>query len=134
MYLPKPHVTLAGVDISAKIKGVTLNVGRQEFDDSKGGTDTVTTGLGRMTWDGQLVLEQNFADNDLDEDLWDIVVAGVAVAIAIRPTTDAVGVTNPSYAGNVVIPSFTPVSGNVGDDQVLTVPFKAAGAIARGTA
>lgn len=134
MYLKNPHVTLNGTDISSLVQGVTLNIGREQLDDTVGGIDTRTSALGLVAWSGEIVLKQDFTDNGLDEDLWDIHNAGAAVAIAIRPTTDAVGVTNPSYSGNVVIGDYQPLSGAVGSFQAPTIPFMAAGALSRATA
>lgn len=134
MYLKNPHVTLNGTDISALVQGVTLNIGREDLDDTVGGTDTRSTAKGLVTWSGEIVMKQDFADNAVDEDLWDIHNAGVAVAIAIRPTTAVVGAANPSYSGNVVLGDYSPLSGAVGTFQAATIPFMAAGALSRAIA
>lgn len=131
-YLKSPYVVLGGIDMSAKVRGVTLNIGREVLDNTKGGTDTRTSMMGLKTWSATIEFEQDMADDELDEDLWGLHDAGAAFTVIIAALGTGETASNPEYTGSMVFGGpYTPLAGNVGDLQTLTVELVAAGAITR---
>lgn len=57
--------------------------------------------------------KQDFAASQVDATLWPLL--GTVVTFEIRPTSAARSATNPGYTGNVLISSYSPITGGVGD-------------------
>jgi predicted secreted protein len=81
-----------------------------------------------------LSLFNDIVDDGLDEDMWTIFLAGVPVAFEVRLTQAAVGVSNPKYSGLILVKSWTPLNGQVGDVASLDVTYSTSGAITRAVA
>ena len=132
LYLKSPYVVLGGTDVSAYVQGVTLNVGRETLDNTVGGTDVRSSTMGLKMWSASVKLRQDFADNLVDEILWTLLDAGAAFAVIIAALGTGETASNPEYTGNMVFGSpYSPLSGNVGDYQAVTIELVAAGALTR---
>lgn len=126
-------LSLNGVDRSTWCNKAELSVEVEEKDVttfSSGGWNEFIGGLKS----GELNLEfkQDFADGLLDDTLWALL--GTVVAFEIRPTSSAVGVSNPKYTGSVLINGWNPVEGGVGDEATVSVSFPTTGTITRAEA
>src|SRR3990167_1376994 len=95
--LTAPYILINAVDYSTIVKSVELNITREQLDAAAGGDDTAIKKLGLRNITLRVNFFQDYADNGLDESLFDIWDAEVAVALELRPSTDAVGAANPSY-------------------------------------
>ena len=129
--LTAPYILINAVDYSTIVKSVELNITREQLDAAAGGDDTAIKKLGLRNITLRVNFFQDYADNGLDESLFDIWDAEVAVALELRPSTDAVGVTNPSYELNVVLPDYAPLSAQHGAMIMTSPTFVAAGSITR---
>ena len=132
--LTAPYILINAVDYSTIVKSVELNITREQLDAAAGGDDTAIKKLGLRNITLRVNFFQDYADNGLDESLYDIWDAEVAVALELRPSTDAVGVTNPSYELNVVLPDYAPLSAQHGAMIMTSPTFVAAGSITRAVA
>ena len=132
--LTAPYILINAVDYSTIVKSVELNITREQLDAAAGGDDTAIKKLGLRNITLRVNFFQDYADNGLDEKLFDIWNAEVAVALELRPSTDAVGVTNPSYELNVVLPDYAPLSAQHGAMIMTSPTFVAAGSITRAVA
>jgi hypothetical protein len=104
-------------------------------------TDVTTTAFG-STWvtrvaglkEGSLTLtfNQDYAASTVDATLWPLL--GSQATVVIKPTSSAVGTSNPAYTAICVVTDLTPVSGQVGDLATFSVTWPTSGAIARATA
>ena len=81
-----------------------------------------------------LSLFNDIADDALDEDMWTLFIAGVVTAFEVRLTQSAVSTSNPKYTGNLLVKSWSPLNGQVGDVASVDVTFPTSGAITRATA
>lgn len=79
-----------------------------------------------------LSLKQDIVDDGLDEDFWTIL--GTVVTFEVRLTQAVVGTSNPKYTGSVLINSWKPLNGSVGDVAELDVSFPTSGVVTRGVA
>jgi len=131
MVLTDASVTIDSVDLSDHVKSVTLNVAADVLEDTAMGDTYKNRVLGLKDWSVDVTFHQDYAAANVDATLWGIFDGGVAVPIVVLPTSAAASATNPSYEGNVVLESYSPVSGSVGELSEVTVPLKGVGALTR---
>ncbi len=104
-------------------------------------TDVTTTAFG-STWvtrvaglkEGSLTLtfNQDYAASTVDATLWPLL--GSQATVVIKPTSSAVGTSNPAYTAVCVVTDLTPVSGQVGDLATFSVTWPTTGQLSRATA
>ena len=104
-------------------------------------TDVTTTAFG-STWvtrvaglkEGSLTLtfNQDYAATTVDATLWPLL--GSQATVVIKPTSSAVGTSNPAYTAICVVTDLTPVSGQVGDLATFSVTWPTTGTVSRATA
>lgn len=104
-------------------------------------TDVTTTAFG-STWvtrvaglkEGSLTLtfNQDYAASTVDATLWPLL--GSQATVVIKPTSSAVGTSNPAYTAVCVVTDLTPVSGQVGDLATFSVTWPTTGTVSRATA
>jgi len=104
-------------------------------------TDVTTTAFG-STWvtrvaglkEGSLTLtfNQDYAASTVDATLWPLL--GSQATVVIKPTSSAVGTSNPAYTAICVVTDLTPVSGQVGDLATFSVTWPTTGTVSRATA
>jgi hypothetical protein len=127
------YVSLGGSDVSAYIKSAELPLGVEALDDTAMGDTTKSNAAGLKTWSLTLNAHQSFTDNELDEILYTLYNAGAAFAVEVRPTTSAVGASNPKWTGQGLLTEYTPLTGSVGDQLTIPVTIVSAGALSRAT-
>lgn len=130
--LTDPFFSIGGTDLSDHVKSVTLDYGADTPELTAGGDDThIFAAGGLKTWSMSVEFNQDYAASNVDATLFAAI--GASSAIVLRPDTDAVGVTNPSYTGNGIASNYNPVSGSIG--EVMTTPLQivAAGTLSRAT-
>lgn len=127
------YVELNSVDMSAFVTAVELDA---EV------VDLTTTNFGSGGWDErigglksgtlQISFNDDFAATTVDDRLWPLF--GTVVTFEIRPTAAAVGTTNPSYTGSVLVNELSPVAGSVGDLATQDLTWPVSGVVTRATA
>lgn len=106
------YVSVAGTEVSNRVRSVAINYEADAVEDTcmGAGTHTFLPSLKNYTVD--ITFANDWADDDLDEDMFAAV--GTAVAVAIRPVNTTKGATNPEYNATMVLTSWGSVSGSVG--------------------
>ena len=128
----KAFLSINAVDLSLKLTRINTPQGVERKDDTAMGDDTRSAPGGALkTWNIAATFNQDYAAGSVDATLSGIV--GTVVAIEYRPTTDAVGATNPKWTGNGLIEAYEPVAGDVGDQATATVSIGSAGTLTRAT-
>lgn len=127
------YIALNGTDRSSYIKSVTLNVEVNELDQTDFADSGWMVPLGGLK-SGSLALtfNQDVAASAIDSIMWPLL--GTTVTFEVRATNAAVGTSNPKYTGSVLINSWTPLDGSVGDIAEVSVTFPTSGTITRATA
>jgi hypothetical protein len=77
----------------------------------------------------QVSFKQDVAAAAIDSIMWPLL--GTVVTFEVRLTQSAVGAGNPKYTGSVLVKSWTPLSGSVGDVAELDVSYPTSGAVTR---
>jgi len=129
--LTDASLVINSVDLSDHVTSVTLNYEAELGDDTTMGDDTRTNLGGLKNWSIDVEFTQNYASGKVDATLWGIV--GTSVAIVLKPTSGSVSATNPSYSGNGVIGSYSPIGNSVGDVAMAPVTIAPAGTLTRAT-
>ena len=129
--LTDASLVLNSVDLSDHVQSITVNYEAELQDDTVMGDDTRSNIGGLKNWSIDVQFTQNYAASKVDATLFSIV--GSTVAVVVKPTSSAVGSTNPSYSGNCVVGSYSPIGNSVGDLAVAPVTLASAGTLTRAT-
>ena len=62
-----------------------------------------------------------------------IALVGQTTVVSLKPTSAAVSATNPSYTMTMLLTTYNPISGSVGDLATASVTFAPSGAVVRAT-
>lgn len=133
MILKDAYVKLDSNVISAYVMSATLNGEAATQDSHTMGDDWTEVELGLKSWTLELELKQSFTTAELDSILWPYFSNGSTIAVEVRPTSSAVGVSNPKWTGNAVLPAYTPIQGSVGDLASTSITLTGVGALTRAT-
>lgn len=125
-------VSFGGTDISSYVTSVTLDYAAEMLDETAMGDTTRIMKGGLKTWSATLEMNQDFADNLIDEILFPLV--GTTGTLIVRPTSSAVGAANPNYTGTGIIENYNPFGNSVGELAKTTVTIQSAGTLSRATA
>lgn len=135
LVLTNAYVLFASNDISQYVTSIGLSTSVDVIE---------TTGLGSSArtrvgglFDNSLTLElnQDFADNALEELINGTSLAtttvGTTVAMEIRPVNGAVSANNPKFTFNALIAEWQPLSAAVGELTTVSVTWPISGAITK---
>ncbi|GGT43364.1 hypothetical protein [Streptomyces purpureus] len=133
MVLLAQFLSLNGTDLSEYTRKAEVSVEVEDKD--------VTT-YASLGWkevigglkSGELGLEflQDVAATEIDSIMWPLL--GTVVPFVVRADQSAVGASNPSYSGSVLINAWNPIEGSVGDEASVSVSYPTSGAVVRATA
>lgn len=124
----KPVVTINGVNLTSRFSSCEINSERDVHDVTDFSAVThkqkmLGLGDGTMSFEGF----QDFAAAMTDATLWPIHSAGSEVPITVKATDAAISTTNPEYRMTGVLPSYTPLSGSVGEPSTISIEFENSG-------
>lgn len=127
------YVTLNGSDISPSTARAELVINSAEVDTTDFGSNGWTEIIGGLK-SGSVTLDfhNDFGAGGISALLQDKV--GTIGTVTINPVGSATGTANPRYTAEVMISSFTPVAGAVGDLATFSVTFPTTGAVTYATA
>ena len=122
-------VTINSVDYSDHCKSATLALDAAQLDTTDFASAGWTEMIGGLK-SGTLTLEfmDDFADDDLDEELYALL--GTVVAFTVKVNSGAISTSNPEYQGNILVTEWN-VGGAVGDLATKSLSFPITGAITR---
>jgi hypothetical protein len=124
---------LNSVDLSDHIESVKIDYNADMLEITAMGMTEHRFLSGLKDWSIEVVFFQDYASGSVDATLHALVGAA-AWAFEFRPSTAAVGVTNPKWTGSSVLEGHQPLSGSVGIIQKVTSKLRAATALTRATA
>lgn len=128
----EPYISINSEDLSDHVESLVLNYKAEIVDTTSGGDATRTKLAGLKDWDVQVTFKQDYAAGEVDATLFSLVGAA-PVAIVMRPTTAAVGATNPSFSGDCLIESYPPLAGGIGEGAKTNVSIQGTDTLARDT-
>jgi hypothetical protein len=130
--LTSTYTALNGVDRSSHIKSTQLTVDAAELDTTDFASAGWTEVIGGIK-SGTLTInfQDDAADASIDDILW--ALFGTVTTFEVRPTSSAVGTSNPKYTGSVLIKGHS-IGGAVGDLAMKSVTYPTSGTITRAEA
>ena len=122
------HCTLNGTDISAAAARAELVINAAEVETTDFGSAGFTEVIGGLK-SGSVSLDfhNDFGVGGVSALFQDLV--GTLATVTLNPDGAVVSATNPTYTASVLITSFTPISGAVGDLATFSVTFPTSGAV-----
>lgn len=126
------EITIDGTDFSTSLAAVTLDVSVDEQETTAFGNSYRTRIGGLKDASVTLDFHQDFASSGVDETLF--AALGTDVAVVIKPTSEAISATNPSYSFSALVTQTQPFASSVGDLATLSVTWPVNGAVTRATA
>jgi hypothetical protein len=133
MVLTSEYLSLDSNDLSDYVVKAELSVEVDDKDVTTMGSEGWKESIGGLK-SGTLAIDfkQDFAASALDSIMWPLF--GTVVAFEVRPTSSAVGTSNPKWTGNVLVKEWKPISGGVGDEASASVSYSTSGTVTRATA
>lgn len=133
--LTDAKVIVNSVDLSDHVQKVAVHLTKDTVDITAMGavSKAIALGLGDASVD--VTFFADFAASSVDKTLQPLQSSASAFPIEVRPTSQTVSDTNPKYSGTVVLPTYDPISGAVGEASTMDVTFQNAtqAGIVRGT-
>ncbi len=129
--LTDASVTINGVDLSDHVRSISFPYEAEEVDDTNMGDTTRIMQGGLINYGVDIEFSQDFASGKVDDSLFDIV--GTVVPVILIPVNTTVSATNPKFTMNMLVGSYNPINGSIGDLAVAPVHLAPAGAVTRGT-
>jgi hypothetical protein len=123
------------VDLSARVKSVTLNYAANMLDASAMSDGTQVNLAGLLNWNMSVEFNQDYAApgaSAVDSTLFPLIGAA-AFTVTLKPDSGAVSATNPRFYGSAVLASYNPASGAHGSLHSASASFSCAGALTRST-
>ena len=119
--LTDASITINSVALSSKANSVTLNYEVDSVEATAFGTNHIFIG-GLQNNSVEIALMQDFAAATVEATIYPLV--GTTTTLVIKPTSGAVGATNPSYTiTGAFLASHTPVAGGVGELAMTSLSF-----------
>lgn len=132
MVLTAAYVNISSNDLSSYTSKAELVVDVEDKEVTTFGDSGWKTYLGGLK-SGTLAVtfKQDVAASAIDSIMWPLL--GTVVTFEVRNSSAAVGTSNPKWTGSLLVKSWKPVSGAVGDVAEVDVSFPTSGAITRAT-
>ncbi len=130
MVLKNAYILINNVDLSNHVDNVSLTYEANAVETTAFGSSTKTRICGLKDWSVELELNQDYAAGSVDATLFPL-VGGAAFPVEVRPDAGARSATNPAYTGNVILTSYPPIDGKVGELAKTKIKLQAAGDLSR---
>ena len=118
-----PVVTIDGDDFSDHMRSAAIEASFAEVDLTAFGADFSEMGVGLGTATMTFEAFQDYASNELDQNLWPIFINKTAVEITVKPATAAISAANPEYTMIGRLTTYSPLSGEKGAAAMVTLTF-----------
>ena len=127
------RITINGTDFSSSLAAVTLDVSAAEQEVTAFGDTFVQRISGLKDASISLDFHQDFGASSVDATLYPLL--GQQATVVVKPTSDAIGSTNPGFSAVYLVTEYTPFDSSVGDLATLSVEWPiASGTVTRLTA
>jgi hypothetical protein len=129
--LTDASITINSVALSDHANSVTVNYEVDSIEVTSFGDTGHKFAGGLQNVSCEIVLMQDFATSSVEATVYGLV--GTTTTVVIKPTSAAVGVSNPSYTlTGTFLAAHTPVAGGVGELSTTTLSFTG-GSLAKAT-
>ena len=123
---------IGSVNLSAFLRSLTLSYAAESLDETQMGDDSRVHKGGLKDWSLDAEFTQDFVSGGVDGTLFGIL--GCQTCVEFRPKHICSTVINPRFQGTVLVETYPPAGGAVGDLLMATARFTSAGDLSRNTA
>lgn len=116
-------VVVNSVDLSNHVQSVTVDTSMETQDSTAMGNQARSYNGGLFADNVSVTFHQDFAASSVDVTLYTLYRARTSHTVVVKPTSSAVGVTNPTFTLTGVISEYGAISGSVGDEATSTVSW-----------
>jgi hypothetical protein len=131
--LKDAEVIINSIDLSAWVNAVTLDINPDLPEANTMGITSKVRLVGLLDWSVNITFTQNFDSGTVDDILWPLVGADPFPITVMANLTDGIGPTNPRYSGNVVLGTYQPLQGTIGETVFVNATFPSSGNLTRAT-
>ena len=130
--LTDASITINSVSLGNRANSVSINYEIDSIEVTAFGSGGHSFNGGLQNLSVEIALMQDFATSNVEATIYGLV--GTTTTLVIKPTSSAVGATNPSYTiTGAFLASHTPIAGAVGELAMTTLSFTG-GTIAKAVA
>jgi hypothetical protein len=119
------YIEVNGVNFSSHVSSVTVNLSKDEIDTTNFGGDGRERAHGLKDDSFELNFQQDYASGATDAVLYPLWDQELEFVVKVRPTSAAVGPSNPQYSATCILLEYQPLAGDVGDLSETEVTFTA---------
>ncbi len=123
-------VSINGVDLSDHVESLVINFTADVPEITSMADITKRRAPGLKDFSVDVGFRQDFVTAEVDDTFFDLGGAA-AFPIIIRPDSAVKSATNPEFTGNVILTSYDPVAGSVGDVANVAVSMVGDGTLTR---
>ena len=126
VYLSQPSLVINSVDLQDQCTSATINYVYEQLETTAFGDSARKFGGAAVTSlqnnSIEVELYQSYAASETEATIFGLV--GIVTTIVIKPTSAAVGATNPSYTlTGCYLESHTPINASLGELSTITLSF-----------
>ena len=125
-------VTVNGTDFSTSLASVELTVESDDVETTAFGGEWRTRVGGLKQASLTLEFHQDFGAASVDATLYPLL--NTIATVVVKPTSNSVSATNPTYTANCLVNQYQPFASSVGDLATLSVTWPVSGTVTRATA
>jgi len=125
-------VTVNGTDFSTSLASVELTVESDDVETTAFGGEWRTRVGGLKQASLTLEFHQDFGAASVDATLYPLL--NTIATVVVKPTSNSVSSTNPTYTANCLVNQYQPFASSVGDLATLSVTWPVSGTVTRATA
>lgn len=114
------------VDLSDHVQSITVTQNADDVDVTAMGAVAHAHLPGLRNDEITVTFLQDFASGKVDATLSPLVGSATGVAVVVKPTSAAVGSTNPTYTVTATLFDYQPLQGSVGAADTITATFRPA--------
>lgn len=125
-------ITINGTSFATNLNSVELALSADDLETTAFGGEWRTRIAGLKSGSLTLNFMQDFGASSVDATLYPLF--GSQATVVIKPTSSAVGTTNPAYTAVCLVTQYSPFASSVGDIATLSVTWPTSGTVSRATA
>jgi hypothetical protein len=121
-YLSNPSVTINSVDLSDQCTSAVINYVSEQLENTTFSNTSRTFTAGLYSNTVTVTLYQSYAATETEASIYSLV--GTTTTLVLKPTSSAVGATNPSYTlTGAFLSAHTPINASLGELSTIDLTF-----------
>ena len=121
--LTDAHVTFNSVDLSDRVRSVTVTMTSEDVDITAMGGDSRAHAPGLRDDRIEVEFLQDYGSGKVDQTLSGYIGNATGATLLVKPVATTVSTTNPSYSMTAILLDYQPIAGTIGEANTTTVTF-----------